>query len=210
MRTIGILAVILAFSLAACGKGDAASAQGSVAPAGGGQAAAPAVAKKYGVKSGIVEYETSAMGVTMKMIFYFDDFGAKECTEDFFDGKLAEIKFTDGKDQYTCRANDKDKVVWNIGASRGVMAKVVTEGMDRQRGVTILPNRSVCGKDCVAYTVESGKSTVTMVGFQGVLMHMESTGKMAVSQKAVKAEFDVPVPAEKFAPPAGYTVKKMS
>jgi hypothetical protein len=60
--------------------------------------------KKYGIKSGIVTFETTikmtGMTITKKSIVYFDDYGMKECKESYKNGKLEEPFFSDGKFLY--------------------------------------------------------------------------------------------------------------
>lgn len=205
MRTVSTLAVILA--LFSCGKEPGAG------PAPGAPEAAPAgapaaQARKYGVKSGIVHYEFGSKMATMTKVFYFDDFGAKECFETSYEGNLTETQFTDGKDRYLIRA-DNPKVAWNQGqAYYGIAKKITRKEFGGQRDVAELPARSLCGKECEVYAVKAGSQTITFAGWEGVQMLMESDGAMAAFERAVRAEFEVPVPAEKFQVPEGCEVKK--
>src|SRR5687768_12326464 len=64
---------------------------------------APAVVKKYQIKSGIITFqETANMGsmkISSKKVLYFDDYGMKEREDSFDDeGQLKESFMSDGKD----------------------------------------------------------------------------------------------------------------
>lgn len=211
MRKSLLFLSILALVFTACGKGSSDDAprksrrmRASLSPTG----------QKYDVKSGIVEYETVAMGITMKKTLYFDDFGKKECEESFFDGNLNEVNYTDGTDRFTMRMRDKDKICWiSKGNGRyGIGAKVDIAGVKSYRGrmeISMLPNRSVAGFDCEGYVSKRRGMETSMFGYKGVMMYLESTGRMKVKTEATKASFDVTIPADKFQPRAGFTLKEI-
>jgi hypothetical protein len=203
------LVLFYALVLFACSK-DSGSSTSAGETAVSVPATPAAVTKKYGVKSGIVHYEFGSKMASMTKVLYFDDFGMKECHEMLYDGKLTEIQFSDGESRFTVRIGDDKKVAWNQGkAYRGIALAVKPSEMKNQKGVIMLPNMSILGKDCDAYSIKTSSATVTFAGWQGVLMLMQSDDKNGAFDKAVKAEFDVPVPVEKFRVPDGYEVKSM-
>lgn len=211
MRKSLLFLSILALVFTACGKGSSDDSprksrrmRHTLSPTG----------QKYTVKSGIVEYETVAMGITMKKTLYFDDFGKKECEESFFEGNLSEVSYTDGTDRFTMRMKDTDKICWvSKGNGRyGIGAKVDVAGVKNYKGrmeITVLPNRTVAGFDCEGYVSKRRNMETSMFGYKGVMMYLENTGRMKVKTAAVKASFDVDVPADKFQPRAGFTLKEI-
>jgi hypothetical protein len=67
---------------------------------------------------------------------------------------------------------------------------------------------SVAGKTCESYIVNLSGSKTTYAGWAHICLWMESSSTSTKSiQKAVKIEENVAVPAAKFAPPPGFTVK---
>lgn len=204
-------ALAIALVIAACGKGSA-----DDGPRKGRRmrTALSPTGQKYTVKSGIVEYENVAMGITMKKTLYFDDYGKKECEESFFEGNLNEVNYTDGTDRFTMRMNDKNKICWvSKGNGRyGLAAKVDVAGVKNYKGrmeISVLPNRTIAGFDCEGYVSKRRKMETSMFGYKNVLMSMENTGRMKVKSTAVKASFDVEIPADKFQPRAGFTLKEI-
>ena len=112
------------------------------------------------------------------------------------------------------RMSDKNKVCWvskNMGRS-GLGAKVDIAGVKSYRGrmeISMLPNRSVAGFDCEGYVSKRRNMETSMFGYKGVMMYLENTGRMKVKTEAVKASFDVTIPADKFQPRAGFTLKEI-
>ncbi len=200
--------LLVAFALLACGRSPETPAvpEKTESPAPQVQA----TAGKYAVKSGILHYEFGSTMATMSKVYYFDDYGNKECFEMFYEGEMVEIQLSDGVNRYTMRLDDEEKTAWNQGpAYRGIAMTVKPSQLRNQDGVTMLPNMELLGFSCDAYRVATGNGNVTFAGWQGVLMLMESDGPLQAFEKAMKAEFDVPVPAEKFQIPAGFTVKSI-
>jgi hypothetical protein len=198
--------VTLVMVIASCGNDTA-----QVADTGGtGTKASPAAApsvEKYRVKSGIVEYAMGAAGIEMKKMYFFDDHGKKERMEIYYENQLSEVQFTDGENHYSFRAASDENIVWNHGkAGRGISPVISTERMKNSDGVTIHPDITHLGITCESYTAESRGMTVRFAGYKGVQMLMESSGRMTTYDKAIKADFNVAVPAEKFKPPAGYEI----
>jgi len=206
-QSVLLAGLVLAFAmLVACGKSGDAPAKGGDEGA-KKQETVVSAKKRYAVKSGKIESEFGPKGITMKRVLWFDDFGAKERTELFYDGKLTEINIVDGSHKYSIRVSNSDKVAWKTAWSYGLMKEVNLDQVKNGKGITILPKMNILGFECDAYKAEYKEYVVTMAGYKGVQLLMDSTGKMAVTDKATKAEFDVEVPAGMFAVPEGYTVK---
>lgn len=173
--------------------------------------------KKYDIKSGVVTFEAITMMGKMEMkdkaVVYFDDYGMKECKETFSDDKLRESFFSDGKDLYLVKTDQKTAFKRGT-ASRGTELRVEwmefgTE-KDRQSGVyKKLPVMTVAGKKCEMFEHNDGKGNITQYGgWKKILLFMDmKTKSMQTTQRAVKVEENAKVPPEKFAVPKGFTVQ---
>lgn len=173
--------------------------------------------KKYDMKSGIVTYEVvTKMGnfkMESKEIVYFDEYGMKECKETYTNNKLKESFFSDGKDLYTVKFNQK--TAYKRGSAyRGTELRVEysefgTEN-DRNSGmVKKIPSMKVADKTCEMIEVNDGKGTVTKYGgWNKILLLMDTKTKdMQTIMRAVKVEENAKVPQEKFKVPSGYKVE---
>ncbi len=206
-QSVLLAGLVLAFAmLVACGKSGDAPAKGGDEGA-KKQETVVSAKKRYAVKSGKIESEFGPKGMKLKRVYWFDDFGTKERVETSLGDKLTEINIYDGSHKYTIRMSNDEKVAWKEAWRYGLMKDVNIDQVKNGKGVTILPSMTILGFACDAYKAEYQGMVVTMAGYKGVQLLMESTGKMAVTDKATKAEFDIDVPAERFAVPDGYTVK---
>lgn len=166
------------------------------------------VIHKYGVKSGIVTFENSGFGLTMKKVLYFDDWGTKEAEETYdSDGILTETNMCDGKNMILLI--HKDKAAFNRGGCyRGVAYKFDWE--EAQRGgeeykPTKLSNLTIAGKDCESFSLEISGARTTYAGWNNICFMIETpAGNAKVINKAVSIEENATVPAEKFMVPADY------
>lgn len=171
--------------------------------------------KKYDIKSGIVNLETTikagGMSIVKKKILYFDDYGMKEAEETLRDDGTVEQTFlSDGKNLITL-IHDKKESYTQGTAYQGTAMKYDREAAERAVKAKKVANISVAGKDCDAYEyADPGTNTSNIfAGYKHVLLYMKQTGAGNSETKATKFEEDVAVPAEKFTIPAGYTAKTM-
>jgi len=180
-------------------------------------AVAQTVPKKYDIKSGIVTFETTAqvggMNMKTKSIVYFDDYGIKECKETYTGDKLTKSHFSDGKNLYsiifstkTARAEGK--------AFRGTEVRVDWQEFgtekDRESGmIKKMPAMNVAGKTCEVYQTDDGKGMIaTYAGWNKILLYLDvQTKGLRTTQKAVKVEENVKIPADKFVVPAGFKIQ---
>jgi len=175
----------------------------------------PAQIKKYDIKSGIITFETTVEMGTMKMVnkimVYFDEYGMKECHENYSGDKLKSILFSDGQMEYS--VSPGKKTVESRGkAFRGTEYRfdwTEIPEQDRTSGkAKKLPNVSVAGKDCESYMVGTPTDRTVYAGWGHVCLMIDLSGPTMHSLiKAVKIEENVPVPADKFKIPAGYTLQ---
>jgi hypothetical protein len=172
---------------------------------------------KYDVKSGIVTLDSvMKMGtfeMKTKLVIYFDDYGMKECKETYTNGKLEESYFSDGKMLYAVKP--KQKTAYKRGeAFRGTELRVDFSEMgsqkDRDSGlVKKVAPMTIAGKPCEVVEAKTGDTITQYGGWNKVMVYMKtSSSSMTTIIKATKIEENVPVPADKFKVPAGYTVKQ--
>lgn len=173
--------------------------------------------KKYDIKSGIVSYESiMKMGdfeIAKKIVVYFDDYGMKECKETFSENKLEESYFSDGKNLYSVKHDQKTAFKQGT-ASRGTELRVEWSEFgtekERQSGkYKKIPSVKVAGKNCEMFEYNDGKGTITRYGgWNKILLFMEmKTKSMETVQRALKVEEDAKVPTEKFKVPTGFKVQ---
>lgn len=179
--------------------------------------AAQAQIKKYDIKSGSVTYESiMKMGdfeMKKKIVVYFDDYGMKECKETFSKDKLEESFFSDGKNLYLVKHNQK--TAFRQGSAyRGTELRVEWSEFgtekDRQSGkYKKLPPKKVAGKNCEMFEHNDGKGNITQYGgWNKILLFMDLKTKSVQSiQQALKVEENVKVPTEKFMTPKEYKVE---
>jgi hypothetical protein len=170
-----------------------------------------AAIKKYPIKSAIVTFANEGMGVEQKTILYFDDYGAKEAIEKYDGDAVSEIDLCDGQTRY--KIVMAKKIALSSGnCGRGVAYKFdwneVSKG-DKKYKPTKLGNRNVAGKDCEAFSLETGMGPTTYAGWKNICLSLETKSQYGpITMKALKVEDNVTISAEKFQVPKGFTMKK--
>lgn len=179
--------------------------------------AAQTPVKKYDMKSGVVTYESimkmGDMQIKKKIVVYFDDFGMKECKETYSLDRLEESYFSDGKNLYLVKPDQK--VAYKQGSAyRGTELRVEWSEFgtekERQSGMyKKLPAMKAADKNCEAFEHNDGKGTITRYGgWNKILLYMDmKTKSMESIQRALKVEENARVPAGKFKVPAGFAVQ---
>jgi hypothetical protein len=171
--------------------------------------------KKYDIKSGIITFEAVIEMGTMKMnhkvMVYFDDYGMKECHENYNGEKLDNSLLCDGQMEYVVRHGEKT-VDTRGKAFRGTEYRFAWDEIsekDRTSGMAKkLPNVTVAGKNCESFMVGSSTDKTVYAGWGHVCLMIDiSSSTMRSLTKAVKFEENAKVPPEKFAIPAGYKMK---
>jgi hypothetical protein len=151
------------------------------------------------------------MKMKNKIMVYFDDYGMKECHENYNGEKLASSLFSDGQMEYVLLHNQKT-VETRGKAYRGTEYRFdwneISE-KDRTSGkAKKLPNVTVAGKNCESFMVGSSTDKTVYAGLGHVCLMIDvSSPTMRSLIKAVKFEEDAKVPPEKFVVPAGYKMK---
>jgi hypothetical protein len=163
--------------------------------------------KKYGIKSGIVTYESSIAGFKQKVIVYFDHFGIRECRESYNEYGVQEVFFSNGKELYTLVV-DKKTAYKRGPALRGTEMKVDWNEIsknDSDKMARKLPPIIILGKNCDTYSYTEGGVETQYAGWNGILLQMK-VAKSNFEYKAVNFQENVIIPVEKFLVPEGFTV----
>ena len=178
--------------------------------------ATPAQTKKYDIKSGIITFDyTIIMGktkITNKIMVYFDDYGMKECKEEYEDNKLTKSFFSDGKTLYT--VIHATKTAFKRGdAFRGtelrfdvneISAKEIASGKAKK-----LNNITVAGKTCESFERRGSSDRTVLAGWNHIVLLTDyDAGTMKSTTKAVSIQENVSVPPDKFMVPTGYKVQQ--
>jgi hypothetical protein len=167
---------------------------------------------KYGIKSGIVTFETSMAGMKIKSVLYFDDYGAKEADEKYTGENVTSITVCDGKERYDLKPSQKTAYSGGTcGYGRGIAFRFAWDEVskeDQAKGKK-LANMNIAGKDCEAFSIDLGSSFTVYAGWQNINLYLKTTtsGMDAIIQ-ATKIEENVDIPASKFQVPDGYEIKK--
>jgi hypothetical protein len=207
-------AVIIAMVIVSC-KSKPGSTPGteSAAPAKGmeEQATEEYSFHKYGIKSGIVTFETDMAGITQKSVLYFDEYGNKEAEEKYAGDNVHSISICDGKKRYELMP--ATKVAYDGGlCTRGIAYRFAWDEIsqeDQNTKAKIQPHMTVVGKDCESFSYDLGTSFTIYAGWQNICLYLKTTtGSMEVVQKAVNIEENVTIPASKFQVPEGYEIKQ--
>jgi hypothetical protein len=176
---------------------------------------APAQARKYDIKSGIVTFDIAVtiggMKVTSRAIVYFDDYGMKECKETYNGEKLSHAYFSDGKTLYRLLPSKKQAIKSGNAISgtelRYDWAEASSKG-EEERHAKKIANVTIAGKNCEAFQTTQKETICTYAGWNHILLSVEIGGGSSRSiTRAVKVEENVQVPGDKFKVPAGYTVQ---
>jgi hypothetical protein len=177
--------------------------------------AAEAQTKKYDIKSGIVTFETTmkmgSITIETKSIVYFDDYGTKECKETYKGDELKESFFSDGKNLYAVHFADKTAFKRGV-AYRGTEFRFnwnEISDKDKKSGkAKQLPGLTIAGKKCESFEYTDAGTTTKYAGWSNICLLIDLTSKNVSSiTKAVKLEENAKVSSDKFAVPAGFSLK---
>jgi len=204
------------FALMSCGNSgskDSAVAETVAQPAENTVApVAPVSAiKKYGIKSGIVTFESTGMGIKQKVVLYFDDFGAREAEEKYDDANnITEATLCDGTNRYTIVY--KNKTATNNGACyRGIAYKFDWDEVskaDQKYKAQKLANISIAGKDCESFSMESSGNKITYAGYLNVCTLIDQATQYGqITYRAISFEENPTIPADKLNVPADFQIK---
>jgi hypothetical protein len=178
-------------------------------------AEATATYKKYDIKSGIVTFETSmemsGMNIKSTKILYFDDYGIKECEEEYetnpATGKetLKNTNFVNEGYHYICSIENKGGIKTKsrgYGVAAPFNMSEASSLKDQQ--FKKIEDVTICGKSCNGFSMVTPSGNIKMYGWNRITLKTtleNDAAKMKSTTVATKIEENVPVPADKFAVP---------
>ncbi|MBA3662769.1 MAG: hypothetical protein H0W61_00985 [Bacteroidetes bacterium] len=178
--------------------------------------------RKYDIKSGIVSYEIkmemAGVVTKSKRVLYFDDYGVKECEEEYkIDGTGAETldkrDFVKDGQRYICSVGSKDGLKTK-GSGYGVAAPFNMDEASTMKDNKFkkLNDETICGKTCNSFSMETPSGLITMYGRNHIVYKTtldNPSMKMKSETVATDVKENVEIPAEKFEVPKGVVLQNM-
>lgn len=169
--------------------------------------------KRYGVKSGIIEYDLSGIQEGTKTL-YFDDWGMKQAeytrsviSVNGYTKAINLVNIIDGEYQYTINLDQKTgtktrnpiiKEMEELKYEKGFIE--FGEQMILKMGAEKIGNENFLGKDCDVYEIK--KSNTKLWVWNWIILKSEiKSGRINIGTTATKIETDVKIPSSKFALP---------
>ncbi|MEK6780762.1 MAG: hypothetical protein AABY93_03600 [Bacteroidota bacterium] len=179
--------------------------------------------KKYDLESGIITFSTTMKigerNITQKKILYFEDYGIRECEEEYTVDTASGQEILDSKTfvkdgyYYTCSIADKTGVKtktsgYGVATSFRMHKDSTAEG----KKYAELDTEKICGKSCDAFSMESPSGTITQYGWKRILLKtifINPATKTYSETVAIKIEENVSIPSDKFEIPDEVVIKDM-
>ena len=168
--------------------------------------------KKYDSKSGIVTIETTAsvsgMTVKTKQVLYFDDYGRKECQEQFVFDQSTNAYVLDTKDLVKDGFRYIISTVQKTGMKTKAQGSGVAAKFDMDEAATMkdmkfkkIGDETICGKVCNCFSRVTPSGNITMFGWNKIVLKTITDNpemKMKTVAVATKIEENVSMPSDKF------------
>jgi hypothetical protein len=164
---------------------------------------------KYGIKSGIVEYKSNALGMDQTIIITFDDFGNKEVTDTYTEVMgIKDHARTIIKEGYAYNLNMAEKrytKVKMMGNSNENMDFLnMGEDMVKKMNFKQLGKEKIIGKECDKHSIDYKEMSMkgTYWIWNGIALKSDiTTMGMKVLMEAVKIDENPSIDASKFEVP---------
>jgi len=165
---------------------------------------------KYAIKSGIVEYKTTMMGMDMKQILTFDDYGKKEVTEILMDMMGTKMhSFTLRKDgfvyAYDLVKKTGTKKPFNGSGSTSIDFENLSQEMIKEMNLKKEGSEEFLGKTCEKMSIDYQKLQMkgNFLVYKGVSLSMNTDmGTVKINLTGEKFIENPEIPASKFEVPA--------
>ncbi len=169
--------------------------------------------KRYGVKSGIIEYDLSGIQEGTKTL-YFDDWGMRQAeytrsviSVNGYTKAINLVNIIDGEYQYTINMDQKTgtktrnpiiKEMEELKYEKGF--NEFGEQMILKMGAEKIGSDSFLGKDCDVYEIKSSNTKLWV--WKWIILKSEiKSGRIDIGTTATKIQTDVQIPSAKFALP---------
>ncbi len=164
---------------------------------------------KYGIKSGIVEYTATMMGMEVNQTLYFDEYGKKEMTEVVLDlGTIQSRTITLYSDGYMY-TYDPDRKTGTKTATlqnySSISFRNVTKEIEEKMNLKKLGNETFLDKNCEKYSVDykDMQMTGTFLVWEGIALKTDAkVASMDMIMTAKSIDTNTSIPSEKFIVPS--------
>lgn len=169
---------------------------------------------KYAIKSGIVEYKTQMMGMDVKQILTFDDYGNKEVQDVVMEMMGTKIHTaTMHKDGFMYTLDMEKKTGTKSPYSPNVSADIdfqnLSEEMVKDMDLKKLGTEDFLGKTCEKMSIDYKKMGMkgTFLVYKGVALSVDTDmGAMKMKLAAEKFDENPTIPADRFEIPADFKI----
>lgn len=198
---------ILLLSFASC-KNNSSTTTAGQEPAKDGSAATEQPKGKYTLKSGVVEYKTTVMGMEAKQTLSFDDYGAKELTS-------VSIEMMGYKSTSYTLNRDGFVYSYDLEKKTGTKMKAVpqanidfanlTDDIVKEMKINKEGEESFLGKTCTKFSIDNDKLSMkgSYLVWNGIPLKTDvDMGQMKMVLEAVKLDENASLPATTFDVPA--------
>lgn len=209
-----IVIAIVAFAIVLSSCNSKTSKQSAPAKENASETAKETTKGKYSIKSGIVEYKTQMMGMDMKQVLTFDDYGKKEVTEmlmDMMGTKMHSVILT--KDgfvyNYDLEKKTGTKNPFYGGGSSSIDFENLSEAMIKDMNLKKLGTEQYLGKTCQKMTIDYEKMKMkgSFLVYKGVALKMDADmGTMKMNLIGEKFVENPELPANKFEVPTDVVI----
>lgn len=206
MRNFIVIAIFLIL-IASCKNNSSTSTPGQE-PAGGGASATEQPKGKYTLKSGVVEYKTTVMGMEAKQTLSFDDYGAKELT-------TVSIEMMGYKSSSYTLNRDGFVYSYDLEKKTGTKMKAVpqanidfanlTDEIVKEMKIKKEGEESFLGKTCTKFSIDNDKLSMkgTYLVWNGIPLKTDvDISGMKMVLEAVKLDENASIPATAYDVPA--------
>jgi outer membrane lipoprotein-sorting protein len=175
-------------------------------------------AKKYEIKSAIIQKEMTTMGQKMQSTWYIDDFGQKEALEMTVGSGLMKqqmLTVIDSESVTTVNLKLKTGTRMKLPEESNVNYLQLTPEVKEKYALKELGEEDIAGKSCKKYAMETTQAGQTMQIstwiWKGIVLKSETSanGKVVSSETATKIQEDAAIPSGKLAIPANITVQEL-
>jgi hypothetical protein len=188
------------------------------------ESTAGSTAKKYEIKSGIVNYTSKVMGMENSQVLYFDDYGAKEATFTVTEMKIMgqtmrKVDVTLIKDgfRYTYALENivnnenkldkkeirKSKVYGTASSGMSAAVATMTDAVKKEYDYKDEGKETIAGVTGNKFSMKMGKARMSGVVYKNVMLKTEME---MITITANKFEENAAVPADKFELPKDYKI----
>lgn len=170
---------------------------------------------KYSLKSGIIEMKSEVMGMAQKQVLFFDDYGAKECTEvtaDMFGQKIHNLTINKEGSVYSVDMIKKTATMMKIPNDAAINFNDLGKGIAKDMNIKKVGTETMLGKTCDKFTIDYKKQQMKgyYLVWNGISLKTELTMMgMKTLVEVTKINENASVSADKFEVPKGVKIKNM-